>query len=211
LNANVFYMDYQDQLILTGAINNVGAPIFTNIPESYRAGIEISALIRPAEVLEWEGTLSLSRNKARDFTAWVDNWDTWGQEAEYLGETDLAFSPSVLASSLLRYTPVDPLVLEWISQYNGKQYIDNTANAQRQLDAYWVNDLRISWTIPKAGFRQLELSLWLRNVLNEEYETNAWVYRYYYTNEEGQRREGIYDGYFPQAGRHFLFSLRMGI
>ena len=211
LNANVFYMDYKDQLILTGAINNVGAPVFTNIPESYRAGIELAAFLRPAEVLEWEATLSLSENKARDFTAWVDDWDTWGQEAEYLGETDLAFSPSILASSLLRYSPFDPLVVEWISQYTGKQYIDNTANAQRQLDAYWVNDLRITWNIPNASFKHLALSLWLRNVLNEEYESNACVYRYDYQDADGQRREGVYDGYFPQAGRHFLFSLNIGI
>ncbi len=211
LNANVFYMDYKDQLILTGAINDVGAPIFTNIPESYRTGLEIAAFLRPLDALEWEATLSLSSNKALNFTAWVDDWETWTQVEEFLGTTDLAFSPSVLASSLLRYRPAKHLTAEWISQYTGKQYIDNTSNESRRLDPYWINDVRLTWTLPSAPFRQVELSVWLRNILNEEYETNGWVYRYYYQSEEGRRSEGVYDGYFPQAGRHFLLSLRISI
>ncbi|MGM0566269.1 MAG: TonB-dependent receptor [Bacteroidota bacterium] len=203
--ANLYYMDYTDQLILTGEINNVGDPIMTNVEDSYRAGIELMTgwVIVPA--LTWEANLTLSQNKIKDFTAYVDDWDNWGeQKEEYIGTTDIAFSPNIIGGSKIRWQPAERLEVDFLSKYVGKQYIDNTASEKRKLDPYLVNDLMISYKIKTGWVKNMELSLQVNNIFDEEYETNAWVYRYHYNNDYYKMT-----GYFPQAGTHIMAGLKI--
>jgi len=210
LDAILFFMDYYDQLVLTGKINNVGAPVFTNVPRSYRAGIELAAMVRLTSRLEWKANLSLSRNRILNFTEYVDDWDTWTQVRRELGETDIAFSPWAVAGSQLSYTPAPGWTLQLGSKYVGKQYIDNTSSEARRLDPYHVHQLRAAYRFSYGILQNITMNLLIDNLLNEEYETNAWVYRYFYS-EAGERKEGIMDGYFPQAGRHFLLGLSVAL
>ncbi len=199
-------MNYRDQLILTGEINNVGAPIMTNIPKSYRAGFEIMAGLHPLNRLHLDVNLTLSRNRVKNFTEYVDNWDYWTdpktqpyQFSRNLGERDLAFSPSIIGGSRITYEVIDDLKIILQSKYVGKQYIDNTSSEDRTLDDYFVNDLMIRYNFKTKLIQEIGLSLQLNNIFNAEFETNAWIYRYY----EGG--EGKYtDGYFPQAGFHMF-------
>lgn len=204
IGANAYYMTYKDQLILTGEINDVGSAIMTNVDDSYRAGIELIAGIQILANLNWEANATFSQNKITNFTEHVDNWDTWGQEAYELGTTDIAFSPNVVANSTFNYEPVDNLKLSLISQYVGKQFIDNSSNDDRSLDAYFVNNLRASYAIYPKFAKEIEFSLLVNNLLNEEYETNAWVYSYIYGGERYKM-----DGYYPQAGTNFLFGMNI--
>ncbi|MBE0641965.1 MAG: TonB-dependent receptor, partial [Bacteroidales bacterium] len=103
------------------------------------------------------------------------------------------------------------LKIELLPSYVGKQYIDNTSSDARSLDAFLVNDLRLSYALNPLFFREIQISLLINNLLNEKYESNAWVYRYYYTGDDGKHSEGVYDGYFPQAGRNFLLRLVISI
>jgi iron complex outermembrane receptor protein len=206
LEANLYFMNYRDQLILTGEINNVGAPIMTNIPKSYRAGFEIMAGLHPLNRLHLDVNLTLSRNRVKNFTEYVDNWDYWTdpktqpyQFSRNLGERDLAFSPSIIGGSRITYEVIKDLKIILQSKYVGKQYIDNTSSEDRTLDNYFVNDLMIRYNFKTKLIQEIGLSLQLNNIFNAEYETNAWIYRYY----EGG--EGKYtDGYFPQAGFHMF-------
>jgi iron complex outermembrane receptor protein len=206
LEANLYFMNYRDQLILTGEINNVGAPIMTNIPKSYRAGFEIMAGLHPLNRLHLDVNLTLSRNRVKNFTEYVDNWDYWTdpktqpyQFSRNLGERDLAFSPSIIGGSRITYEVINDLKIILQSKYVGKQYIDNTSSEDRTLDNYFVNDLMIRYNFKTKLIQEIGLSLQLNNIFNAEYETNAWIYRYY----EGG--EGKYtDGYFPQAGFHMF-------
>jgi iron complex outermembrane receptor protein len=211
LEINGFHMVYQDQLILTGEINDVGASIFTNVPESYRSGMELSLATRPTAHWELMASLSLSRNRIRNFTAYVDNWDDGTQVEVPLGNTHLAFSPEMVASARVKYKVVKGFSIELLPTYVGKQFIDNTSSATRSLDAFLVNNLRFSYSTKPLFFNKIEINLLINNILNAEYETNAWVYRYFYTGDNGQRLEGVYDGYFPQAGRNFMLNLNIGI
>lgn len=202
-NANFFYMDYKDQLVLTGEINNVGAPIFTNVPSSYRSGIELVAGFRVTEWLSWEGNASFSKNKIRNFEEFVDNWSPpYEQISLELGETDLAFSPDIIANSILTFIPIENFNIRFISKYVGKQYIDNTSNDKRALDAYFVNDLNLNYSFKTGLFDEMGLFLNVSNVFSQKYETNAWIYRYYYENEEY-----MMNGYFPQATINFLAGI----
>jgi iron complex outermembrane receptor protein len=204
LEANLYFMSYRDQLILTGEINNVGAPIMVNTPRSYRAGLEIMAGLHPWNKLNIDANLTLSRNKIKGFTEYVDNWDYWSdpetqpyQFTRDLGETDLAFSPSVTGGSRITYEIIDNLKIILQSKYVGRQYIDNTSSEDRILDPYFVNDLIVRYNFKTKLVQEIGLSLQVNNLFNAEYESNAWIYRYYLGGEEY-----FSDGYFPQAGIH---------
>lgn len=211
--ANVYYMDYKDQLVLTGEINDVGAYTRTNIDESYRAGLELQGSVRPVEQLLINMNATFSQNKVKAFTEYVDNWDTGEQIAINYTNTDLSFSPSTIVGGEVRYTPLNTakgtdkgheLALSLLPKYVGKQYIDNTMSEDRRLDPYLVTDFRLSYTMKNIFFKELVFTLWVRNLLDEEYETNAWVYRYN-TGDEFYKL----DGYFPQAGRNFLVGVKV--
>lgn len=200
LNANLFYMDYKDQLVLTGEINNVGAAIFTNVPNSYRTGLELVAGWKISHKLSWEGNASFSKNKIKGFEEFVDNWSPpYEQISKNLGETDLSFSPDFIGNSIFTFTPIENLDIRLLSKYVGKQYIDNTSSDKRSLDPYFVNDIHMNYTFHPGFVKELGLFLNVSNIFSEKYETNAWVYRYYLDGEEY-----MMDGYFPQATMNFL-------
>jgi iron complex outermembrane receptor protein len=202
VGANLYYMSYKDQLIATGEINDVGAPIMVNADDSYRAGIELTGGLKITRSLNWDGNVTFSQNKIKDFTEYVDNWDAGGQEAFNLGETDLAFSPNVIVNSQLKFKPAPALSLSLLSNYVGDQYIDNTSSEDRKLDAWFVNNLKIEYSWEGNLFDEINLHLMVNNLFDEEYESNAWVYSYY----TGGTRYKM-DGYFPQAGTHFFAGI----
>ncbi len=198
--ANAYYMDYKDQLVLTGKINNVGTPIRTNVPESFRTGIEIATSIRPVKWFIWKLNGTYSINKIKNFTAFIDNWDTWPQQKqEYLGTTDISFSPSFVSNSILTFKPVHDLEINFISNYVSRQYIDNTSSKERSLEPYFVNNVKINYTVLPGFIKSVDFIISLNNIFNTEYETNAWVYRYIYDGKEYEM-----NGYFPQAKFNFM-------
>ncbi|MBN1251035.1 MAG: TonB-dependent receptor, partial [Bacteroidales bacterium] len=147
INFNLYFMDYNNQLVQTGKINDVGNAIMTNIPKSYRAGIEVSAGIKFLERVDWQINTTISRNRISSFTSYVDNWDDGGQNEIYLGETNLSFSPEIIAGSNLSVEIIKNLNIALISKFVDKQYIDNTSNENRMLDAYFVNNIKLDYSI----------------------------------------------------------------
>ncbi|MFA0961495.1 TonB-dependent receptor [Roseivirga sp. BDSF3-8] len=200
-NANYYLMDYKDQLVLTGEVNDVGAYIRTNIADSYRTGIELQAgyLILPN--LQLNANATFSRNVIDSFTEFIDNYDEGGQEASEYSETAIALSPNVIAGSQLTYYPLAGLELSLLSKYVGKQYLDNTETEARSIDAYFVNDLRIRYSIKPKWMEEISFSLLINNILDEQYVSNGYTYGYI---TGGQT---IYEEYYyPQAGTNFLFG-----
>ncbi len=209
---NYYLMDYKDQLVLTGEINDVGGFTRTNIEESYRMGVEMEAAYRFSRFLEMSGNLSLSRNKIPEFTEYSDiydeNWNWTGVYVATYENTDIAFSPSMVGSVMLKASPVKDATVSLTGKYVSEQYIDNTMNRDRMLDAYFVNDLRFSYTLNNSFFRELEFSFAIHNLFDVDYITNAWIYKGILGESELMALD---DGYFPQAGRHFLAGLRLRI
>lgn len=204
LDINLFYMEYKNQLVLTGEINNVGAAIMDNVPDSYRAGIELVAGIYPLDKVRWDLNLTLSRNRIRELTDYVDDWDTGTKRITGLRDTDLSFSPSLVGGSRLVYEPVKGLSIAMLTKYVGEQYIDNTSSDDRILDRYILNDLQLQYILNPSFIKEIGFSLMLNNILNHEYESNAWVYRYIYGGSEYKM-----DGYFPQAGFNFMAGVAL--
>ena len=221
LGINAYYMIYENQLVLTGQINDVGAYTRTNIDYSERKGIEIEANYQFNDKLNWAGNATFSENKITNFTEYVDNWDTWGQERILHENTDISFSPDLIWASTFSYKLFDNLSAQFISKYVGDQYIDNTSSVDRMLNAYLVHNGRLSWNLNSRLFSSAKLTFQVNNLLDEKYANNAWVYRFIsegwnptgsdpYVNTNS---EGGYDmaGYFPQAGRNFLVAISLGL
>ena len=225
-NINLYNMDYKNQLIITGELNDVGAAIRANVEDSYRRGIEVSSGYRILKNLELRFNATLSQNKIAEFHEFKDNRDTWGQIDSVFTNTDIAFSPNIIFGSQLICQPIKSdkygnVEMAYITKYVGNQYIDNTSNQYALLDAYTVHDLRINYTLKDKCFKELIISGWVRNLLNETYISNAWIYKFRsvgydptpddpYANAEGQGT-GMYNsiGAFPQAGRHFFIGMTL--
>ncbi len=207
--ANAYFMDYKDQLIATGKINNVGAPIMTNIDKSYRAGIEFVMGVRITKWMSWNGNISLSQNKIADYTEYVDNWNTGSQDSTLLGTTDIAFSPNVVGASQFEFTPIENFRIMLNTKYVGKQYIDNTSNDMNSIDAYTTTDLVLRYELKPDFMKGIGISFSLNNVFSAQYETNGWVYSYNVDDTwgNGPTKRYAMDGYFPQAGINFMLGV----
>jgi iron complex outermembrane recepter protein len=207
---NLYYMNYKNQLVLTGMINNVGEAIMTNVPKSYRAGIEITASANIFKWLKWNINGTLSRNKIIDFTEYVDTYDSsWnftGQYSSSLGTTTLSFSPGILLSNTFVYMPVKNFTISFISRYVGKQYIDNTTSNDRSLNPWFVNNISMGYSFKTKVFREIGFNLMVNNIFSRKYESSGWVYRYYFNGQESES-----DGYFPQALINFLAGVTFKI
>ena len=201
---NAYYMLYENQLVLTGEINDVGGPVMTNVDDSYRAGVELMAGVKLTSKLKWDVNLTLSKNKIKNFTEYVDYWDNGGQVENQLGTTDLAFSPEVIANSQLSWMALKGLNVSLQSYSVSDQYIDNTSSKERLLEGYLLNNLNMTYKVKQNFAKEMNLHLMVNNLFDVEYENNAWVYSYILGGERFTM-----DGYFPQAGIHFLAGVNI--
>ena len=221
LGVNFYHMLYDNQLVLTGKINDVGAYTRTNIDRSYRQGLEIEGEYRFSDQFNWNGNMTLSQNKIDKFDSYIDNWDTGTQEIIEYSNTDLSFSPNILWTSLIKYK-IGDISVNFISKYVGEQFIDNTSSLDRMLDDYLVNNLRISYSWKNKIFKRTNIALQINNILNNEYVSNAWVYQFITTPSPPENPDPTtYDayvnkdsvtgynmaGYFPEATRNYLVKI----
>ena len=202
--ATVYYMYYRNQLVLTGKINDVGAYSRVNVPKSYRLGLELQAEVPIMDWLSLSGNLTLSRNKIDAFTEYIDDFNTWTQKDLLHTNTDISFSPKVIANGIIAVHPIQRLEINAISKYVGDQYLDNTNNELRKLDAYFTQDFRISYSVNKFIFRESQIIFQLNNAFNNLYEPNGYTYPYYY---DGELVNENY--YYPMAGINFMVALNI--
>jgi len=135
---------------------------------------------------------------------YIDNWDTWKQDAIELGETNLVLSPNTVANSILSYAPLKNFYISWMAKYVSRQYLDNTSNDYNSIDPYFVNDLKFTYGFSTSFFKSIKLHLDINNVLSEEYESYGWSYNYIYNGEQK-----VMDGYFPMAPINFLGGITL--
>jgi iron complex outermembrane receptor protein len=208
LTANYYLMDYKNQLVPTGKLNDVGALIRTNVDESYRMGIELEGSMRLTSKLLWNANLTLSKNKIKNFKEvlydYGVNFDQYNEVTNTYSNTDISFSPNIIAGSALMYSPIKGIELGLLTKYVGKQYLDNTSDASRKIDGYFINDLRLSYIWKPSFMREISLSLLTNNIFNKMYSSNGYTYGYL-----GGTTEYRQNYYYPQAGRNYMVMLAL--
>jgi iron complex outermembrane recepter protein len=206
INANVYYMNYKDQLVLTGKINDVGAYTRTNVPKSYRAGLELQFKYSFNKHFNTSYSVTYSQNKIESFTEYIDDYDQFTQVAIQHKNTNIALSPSLITNRTFNWKPNDKLSFFWTTKYTSKQFLDNTQNKDRILDAFFINDLNAHWTIlNKTKFTML-LQLYANNVLDVEYAPNGYTFSYIY-----DRTLITSNNFYPMAGRNYWISLKIDL
>ncbi len=209
-NANFYLMDYRDQLILTGQINDVGAYTRENVEESYRVGIELDGAYKASDKWTFGGNIAFSQNKIPEFTEYIDDYsqEEFQQEEINYTDTDIAFSPNLVASAIIEFSPINNLSLSWLSKYVGQQYLDNTSNDDRALDAFFTTDLQFRYSVKPRFFKSIDLNLMVNNIFNELYEPNGYTFSYFIPGDNG--RDLVTENfYYPQAGTNFLLGLSL--
>lgn len=222
--ANLYWMNYKDQFVRTGMVSDIGEALTTNIDQSYRMGIELTAAWTFLPGLTLEGNAAFSRNRLKDFTEWVENWDDWtgntdGNGNPYDGDgydqytyrsSTLAFSPSVILNGFLTYRHKG-FTATWHTNYVSRQYLDNTETRSRSLPCFSVSDLALNYSLSRslpAAVKEIVFGLNVNNLFDRHYAASGWVYSAVYASG-GHPNSNRYTqiGYIPQAGTTAMASV----
>ncbi|OUT94963.1 MAG: hypothetical protein CBB92_12430 [Flammeovirgaceae bacterium TMED32] len=206
LETNVYLMDYTNQLILTGAVNDVGSSIRVNTPDSYRAGIEMVLGVNVTDRWNWGFNVAMSRNKIKKFTEIVFDYaftdDRYIVENEFTN-TDIAFSPNVVIGNDITFSH-QGFSSQLLTKFVGNQFLDNTSNEDRMIESYLINDLRLAYKFQAFGMQKIELNFLINNLLNVTYESNGYTWGYLSDGSLYQQ-----NNYYPQAGINFLMGISL--
>jgi len=204
LNINGYYMVYKNQLVLTGKLNDVGASVRTNVPDSYRMGIEIDGGIRFNKYFTWNANLTLSQNKIKRYTETLNNYDNNRDTVFYYDNSTISFSPNIIGGSNFLYHPIKNIELGLLTKYVGLQYLDNTSNSGRVINSYFINDIRLTYTVKPQGMREISISLLTNNIFDIKYSNNGYSYGFISSGIESRQNY-----YYPQAGRNYLMMVAL--
>ena len=206
ISGTLYAMIYKNQLVLTGKLNDVGNYTRVNVPNSYRLGMELEGTVIVNKWLRASANLSFSKNKIKEFTEYLDDYDNGGQVAVSHHNTDISFSPSLIGGATLSFYPVRNLELSALSKYVGKQYMDNTQNNARSLGDFYTEDLRGILTVPHLLFHEWQVILQVNNLFNRLYEPNGSTYPYI---SGGAIVNDNY--YYPMARTNFMIALNVNL
>jgi iron complex outermembrane recepter protein len=208
LSANLYYMKYNDQLVLTGQINDVGAYTRTNIPNSYRLGIELQGSSMISKWLKASANLTLSKNRISNFTEYIDAYDAsynWtGQNTKLYKQSTISLSPDIIGAATITFLPITQLNIDLLSKYVGKQYLDNTENESRKLNPYFTEDARAIYSFGKSWLKNVDLIFQVNNVFNKKYEPNGYTFSYYVGSDLATENY-----YYPMAGTNFFAGVNI--
>ncbi len=199
-----YRMRYKDQLVLTGQINDVGAYTRTNIDKSYRLGLELEGSVRTNKWMQVAGNLALSRNKVIHFSEYVDDYDNGTQSQKDYKETNIAFSPRLVAAGQIQLTPVKNLEFNLAGKGVSRQYLDNTQQDSRSLAGFFTQDAQVRYTLPVKGAQSVVLTGQVYNVFNKKYAPNGYTYSYI---SGGALSTENY--YFPMAGTNWMVGVHV--
>ncbi|WP_375605602.1 TonB-dependent receptor [Flavobacterium davisii] len=216
VNLNGYYMHYNNQLVLTGALDEVGDPIRENVNKSRRIGIEVETSIQPTKFfkLDFNITKSVNKIKSFDYLVAVTEYDVNGNESYSTNstrydDTDISFSPNLIGGATATFYPIKNLSIAYIQKYVGKQYLDNTSSEDKKINSYHHGNLSIQYLLKPKNFAEINLHLLINNVYNKLYESNGYTYSYY-NRPLGSNHSAITENfYYPQAGRNFLTGITL--
>ena len=208
LAANLYYMDYKDQLVVTGQLSDTGNPLSINVPDSYRMGVELQGALRPVSWFDWQLNATLSRNRIKNFVEYIYE-DEWTNPISIdCGDTPIAFSPSLVMGNTFNF--------HWLgfdaslqTKYVGKQYMNNARSEEALLNSYCVTDLHLGYTFKELkGIKELRLGFAVYNLFNEKYCNNGYAGAGYYV-EDGKNVIYRYAGFAAQATTNVMGTVSL--
>jgi iron complex outermembrane receptor protein len=197
-------------LVLNGQINDVGAYNRVNVESSYRRGLELELNANITKYFTLNGNITLSQNKVKNYSEFMDNYDIYpGQDTINHSNTDISFSPNVIAAANFIFKPIKNLEVGFLNKYVGKQYLDNTSNGQRAIHDYLVCDFRVNYTIHTKLIKEINLIAVIYNLSNTQYETNGYNYTYSMSDSNGNKQMYSSNYLAPAAPTNFMVGLNL--
>lgn len=216
--ANLYFMNYNNQLVLTGALDDIGSPIRQNVAKSYRAGIELQAGYQFIKQLRWDVNTTLSQNKIKRYNDLIydtqydpNTFETvsYTPVSSTYKNTNISFSPEIITGSTLLFTPISNLSFGFVSKYVGKQYLDNTTTDSKSMGAYFIQNFNASFKWKPKFIKEIDCTFLVNNLFDKKYVSNGYTYSYYY-RPQGSNDAAITENfYYPQAGINFLVGLKL--
>jgi iron complex outermembrane receptor protein len=210
LGTNLYAMLYKDQLIQTGAINDVGSAIRQNVPDSYRIGMELDAswVVHPKFI--WSATAALSQNKIKDFTEYVsvldDDWEKVGEKEYHYKSTNIANAASTILSNNFTYLPTEKWSISLVSKFVSRVYLDNTTAEERSIDPFTYTNLKSQYSFSAFGLENIDVLASVNNIFNAKYVTSGYTWGQIF---ESQGTRDYYNFYYPQATTNFMLGLNL--
>lgn len=208
LAANFYNMQYTNQLVLNGQINDVGAYNRINVYKSYRRGLELELNANITKYITFNGNITFSQNKVKQFKQYIDDYDTYGQDSIEYKNTDISFSPNTIAAANITFKPIKNLELTILNKYVGEQYLDNTQSSDKMMHDYLVTDFRVNYAIHTKAIKEINLIAVVYNLANTLYENNGYNYSYYMT-DAGTRKLYSSNYLSPAAPTNFMFGVNL--
>ncbi len=199
-----YFMNYKNQLVLTGKVNEVGAYTRTNIPKSFRTGVELQGSVKFNPWFNVTANLAVSQNKVKNFTEYIDDYDNGGQKINSYRSSDIAFSPALVGSAGINFLPLKNAELSLLSKYVSKQYLDNTGNKNRSLNSFYTQDIRAVYAIKRKWLKEVNIIGQVNNIFGREYEPNGYTFSYFAGGETVTENY-----YFPMAGTNFMIGVNL--
>lgn len=204
---NLYYMDYTDQLVQSGQLNDIGESVFLNVPDSYRCGVELMAGLKPCRFFDWNVNATLSRNRIKNFTqrdaVYDADWNRQADKETFYKSTTIAFSPSFILNNAFNFH-VHGFEAALQSHYVSRQYLTNTGDERMSIKPYFVSDLNLAYTFKLPFTKSVTIGCTVYNLFNEQYESNGWASHDYEPDANGKVVETILYGLSPQAGIHVM-------
>ena len=208
LGANLYFMDYTNQLVVTGQLSDTGNPMSVNVPDSYRAGIELAFTLRLCKWFDWNINATLSRNRIKNFTEMIYE-DEWTNPISIShGDTPIAFSPNAILNNTFNFT-WKGFDASLQSQYVSKQYMTNAKCEEQVLDNYFVSNLHLGYSFNLRNTKGIRIGFDIHNLFNEEYESNGYAGSGYYIDNDGTAQIYRYAGYAAQAPINVMGSIAL--
>ena len=199
-------MLYNQQLVLSGRLDDVGNPIRTNSGESYRLGLELEAIIPVSPELTLQPNMTLSTNQNKETIISLNG------ELVDLGKTDISFSPEIVAANAIVFQPLKNLQMSLLSKFVGEQFMGNTENPESKLDSFFVNDLNVTYTIETDSFfKSIVFTGLVNNIFNEKYVSNGYFGSFDFDDPDSPTgiSTGFFSGFYPQATTNFLAGITL--
>lgn len=208
LNANLYYMNYKNQLVLTGELNDVGSALRTNVASSYRTGLELDLSYQLIKQVSIMANATFSKNIINNFSEVIydygQNWDEYNAVNIDHGNTNISFSPELIAGGAINYQPLNGLALSWAHRYVGDQYLDNTSDDTRKIKGYYLSDFRVNYSFSALKMKSIGINLAVYNLFNNVYESNGYTWGY-----RGGGAEVRENFLYPQAGINFMAGITL--
>jgi iron complex outermembrane recepter protein len=187
VQANLYSMDFRNEIAPIGALSDIGTPLSKNVASSYRRGIEADASYRGIRRWLLTANASESFNRIREYT------DSSGDVPITYHNVEPLLTPRFLGFGRVQFAATPSLDLAVQGRYQSVSFLQNTSDRRFVLPDAFDMDASVGWRIGRN-----ELLVRANNLTNSRKYGSGYV------------SDGV-SNYFVLPPRNLFVTLELGI